>query len=70
MLELVFAICMLWVFGKMLIFGIKAAWGIARIFWNIIFLPVVLVGLVLGGLMYIAFPILIVIGIVSLIKTN
>lgn len=70
MLELIFAICMLWVFGKMLILGIKAAWGIAKIFWSIIFLPVVLVGLVLGGLMYIAFPILIVIGVVSLIKTS
>ena len=70
MLELIFAICMLWVFGNMLIFGIKAAWGIAKIFWSIIFLPVVLVGLVLGGLMYIAFPILIIIGIISLIKMS
>lgn len=70
MLEILFAVCMLWVFGKMLIFGIKAAWGIAKIFWSIIFLPVVLVGLVLGGLMYIAFPILIIIGIISLIKRS
>lgn len=70
MLELIFAICMIWVFGKMLIFGIKAAWGIAKIFWTIIFLPVILIGMVIGGLMYIAFPVLIVIGLVSLIKAN
>ena len=70
MLELIFAICMIWVFGKLLIFGIKAAWGIAKIFWTIIFLPVILIGMVIGGLMYIAFPVLIVIGLVSLIKAN
>ena len=70
MLELIFAICMLYVFGKMLIWGIKAAWGIAKIFWTIIFLPVALIGMVIGGLMYIAFPILIVIGLISLIKAK
>lgn len=70
MLELIFAICMLYVFGKMLILGIKAAWGIAKIFWTIIFLPVTLIGMVIGGLMYIAFPILIVIGLISLIKAK
>ncbi len=70
MLELIFAICMLYVFGKMLIWGIKAAWGIAKIFWTIIFLPVILIGMVIGGLMYIAFPVLIVIGLISLIKAK
>ena len=70
MLEFIFAICMLYVFGKMLIWGIKAAWGIAKIFWTIIFLPVTLIGMVIGGLMYIAFPILIVIGLISLIKAK
>lgn len=65
MLELLFAICMLWVFGKMLVWGIKAAWGITKILFTIIFLPAILVGLVLGGLLYIAFPVLIIIGVVS-----
>ena len=65
MLELLFAVCMLWVFGKMLFFGIKAAWGITKILFTIIFLPAILVGLVIGGLIYIAFPVLIIIGIVS-----
>lgn len=27
MLSLLFTICMIWVFGKLLFFGIKAAWG-------------------------------------------
>ena len=68
MLELLFAIGMIWVFGKLLLFGIKAAWSITRILCIIILLPVILVGLVVGGLIWLAFPILIVIGIVALVK--
>lgn len=68
MLEILFAICMFVVFGKLLIWGIKAAWGISKIFLTIIFLPVILIGMVLGGLIYIALPILVIIGIISLIS--
>lgn len=68
MLELLFAIGMIWVFGKLLLFGIKAAWSITKILCIIILLPVILVGLVVGGLIWLAFPILIVIGIVALVK--
>lgn len=65
MLELLFAICLLGVFGKLFIFGIKAAWGISKILFTVIFLPVVLIGMVIGGLVYIAFPILLIAGIVT-----
>lgn len=65
MLSLIFFVCMIWVFGKLLVLGFRAAWGISRFLLTIILLPVVLIGLVLGGLIYIAFPILIVVGIVS-----
>ena len=67
MLEILFAIGMIWVFGKLLLFGIKAAWSITKILCIIILLPVILVGLVVGGLIWLAFPILIVIGIVALV---
>lgn len=70
MLEIIFAICLLWVFGKLLIFGLKAAWGISKIIFTIILLPVILIGLVIGGFIYIALPIVIVIGIISLIKSK
>ena len=70
MLEIIFVICMLAVFGKLLIFGIKATWGIAKILCTIILLPVFLIALVLGGLIYIAFPILIVIGLISIFATR
>lgn len=67
MLSLLFAICMIWVFGKLFFFGIKAAWGISKFLLTVVLLPLILIGLVLGGLISIAFPILIVVGIVSLV---
>lgn len=70
MLSLIFTICMIWVFGKILLFGIKAAWGISKFFVTVVLLPLVLIGMVVGGLIYIAFPILIVIGIISLISSK
>lgn len=66
MLTLLFIICMFGIFGKLLWFGIKAAWGISKFVLTIVFLPVILIALVLGGLLYLAIPILIVIGVVSL----
>ena len=70
MLEILFAICMLCVFGKLLIVGIKAAWGISKILFTIIFLPIILIGMVLGGLIYIALPIVIIIGLISLLTAK
>nr|WP_177296838.1 hypothetical protein [uncultured Blautia sp.] len=67
MLSLLFTICMIWVFGKLLFFGIKAAWGISKFVVTIVLLPLILIGLVVGGLIYIAIPILIVIGIAALL---
>lgn len=67
MLSFLFTICMIWVFGKLLFFGIKAAWGISKFLVTIVLLPLILIGLVAGGLIYIAFPILIIAGIAVLI---
>ncbi|MGI6096095.1 MAG: hypothetical protein ACOYBL_11795 [Lachnospiraceae bacterium] len=70
MLSLLFAICMIWVFGKLLFFGIKAAWGISKFLITIVLLPLILIGMVAGGLISIAFPILIVVGMVALISSK
>ncbi len=67
MLEILFVLCLLSIFGKLLIFSIKATWGIAKVLFTLVFLPVVLIGLLVGGLLYVAFPILIVIGIVAFV---
>ena len=61
---------MIWIFGKLLIFGVKAAWGISKLLLTVVFLPLILIGMVIGGLMSIAFPILIVVGIVALVASG
>ena len=68
MLNLLFAILMIMVFVKLIGFAIRAAWGISKVLVTLVFLPLILIGLVLGGLIYLAFPILIVVGLVALFK--
>ena len=69
-MNLLFFILMLLVFGKILKFAFKAAWGISKIVVTLVLLPIFLIGLVLKGLVLIAIPILVVVGIVSLIKMH
>ena len=66
MLGLIFWILMLVVFGNILIFAIKMTWGITKVAFSLILLPFILVFMVLGGLLKLAFPLLAVIGLISL----
>lgn len=66
MLGLLFTILMLVVFGKIFGFALKATWGITKIIFSIVLLPIFLIALVFMGLIWIALPVLLVIGIVSL----
>lgn len=68
MLSLIFVILMLCVFGKLLKLSVKAAWGITKVLFTLVFLPIVLVVMVIGGLIYIAVPILVIIGIAALVS--
>ena len=70
MLTLLFLICMLGIFGKLLIFGLRAAWGVSKLILTVEFFPVILIGMVFAGLIYLAFPILIIVGIVTLLSRN
>ncbi len=67
MLTIIFIIALIWVAWKMLIFGIKAAWGIAKIVCTVFLFPAFLIGLACVGLLYIAVPILAIVGIIALI---
>ena len=67
MWTLLFIFLMFGVFGKLIGLAFRATWGITKIVFRLIFLPVVLIGLVLAGLMYIALPLLVVIGIAVLV---
>ena len=70
MLSLLFAICMIWFVGKFFIFGLKASWGIMKLLCTVVFFPVILIGLVVGGLLYIAFPLLLIVGIIALVASR
>ena len=59
---------MIMVFVKLIGFAIRAAWGISKVIVTLVFFPLILIGLVLGGLIYLALPILIVVGLVALFK--
>ena len=66
-MTILFFILFFWIFGDLLGFAFRATWGIFKISLFIVFLPLILVALVFGGLLYIAFPVLLVIGLISLI---
>lgn len=69
MLSLVFSIMMLVVFGKLLGLAIRASWTVLKVIFTLVFLPVILIGMCVAGILYIAIPVLIVIGIISLIAS-
>lgn len=70
MFYFLFMILMIFVFGKLFFFGLKAAWGLSKFVLTIIFLPITLVMMVSAGLIYFAFILLIIIGIISFFKVN
>lgn len=70
MFYFLFMILMFYIFGKLFVFGLKAAWGLSKFVLTIILLPITLMVMVSCGLLYFAFVLLIVVGIISFFKTN
>lgn len=68
MLTLIFYAAVIWVTIKLLVLGVKAAWGLAKIFMTVLLFPVIVIGLFLAGLIYVAIMVLIIAGIVSLLS--
>ena len=67
MLTMIFSIMMIMVFGKLIILAIRASWAITKVLFSIVFLPFIIIGLFMAGLVYLAIPILAVVGIVALL---
>ena len=65
MFYFLFMILMFYIFGKLFFFGLKAAWGLSKFV-----LTIILMVMVSCGLLYFAFVLLIVVGIISFFKTN
>ncbi len=70
MLTLLFAVCMIWFFGKLFLFGLKATWGITKFLVTIVLLPLILIIMAVSGMLYVAFFILLVGGIAAGISKN
>lgn len=68
MLNLLFTILMIIVFARLIGFAIRATWGITKVLVTLVFFPLILIGLVLGGLIYLALPVLVIVGLISLFK--
>ena len=63
-----FTILMLMLFGKMIIFGIKAAWGIGKFVIGLFLLPILIIGVIAAGLVYLALPLLAIAGVILLVR--
>jgi len=70
MWTLLFTVMMFLIFGKLLLFAVRATWGISKIFVSLIMLPIGLVLLVLFGLIRLALPLLLIIGLISLLTAH
>ena len=65
MLILIFIILSFVVFGKIFLSSKKLTWGITKILFSLILLPIILIGLVVAGFIYLALPILIIVGLIA-----
>ena len=65
-LLLLFAICMIGFIWKLFLFGVRASWGIMKLLCTVVLFPVILIGMVVGGLLYVAFPLLIIAVVIML----
>ena len=65
MLTILFLIFLFGIFGKLFFFGIRAAWGISK-FVLMVFFPVILIGMLIVGLVKLAFPLLLIFGVIAM----
>ena len=66
MMTLLFMVLFFAIFGKLIGFAFRASWSIMKVMLYIVFLPAILMIMLFGGLIYIALPILVIVGLVSL----
>jgi hypothetical protein len=67
MLDLLFYVLMFVIFGRIAFFAVKLAWGFTKVLVYLIFLPFILFIAIISGFISWALPILVIIGILSLI---
>lgn len=70
MITVLFCILMFTVFGKLAVLAFKAAWGITKILVCFVLAPIILIGIVLSGFIYIAIFFLIIGGVISFVASR
>ena len=68
MLTIVLMILTFAVLGKLLGFAFQVSWKLLKVVFGLVFLPLILVALILFGVVYLTFPILLIAGIIALIS--
>ena len=66
MLTILFLIFLFGIFGKLFFFGIRAAWGISKFVLMVVFFPLILIGMLIVGLVKLAFPLLLIFGVIAM----
>lgn len=66
MFTALFILAFVWFMWKVIALAIKMTWGLLKVGIYVIFLPIVMIGLFFGGLIYIALPLAIIGGIIAL----
>ena len=66
MLTILFLIFLFGIFGKLFFFGIRAAWGISKFVLMVVFFTVILLGMLVVGLVKLAFPLLLIFGVIAM----
>jgi len=69
MFTFVFLICMFGIFGRLIGFAFDMAWGLTKVLFTLVFLPLIILFFLFKGLLYIAIPILAVVGLATLFKS-
>lgn len=68
MITLFFVFLLISVVIRLIWFAIKCAWGVTKVVGFIVLLPAICIVLALSGCVALAIPILVVVGVVSLIQ--
>ena len=69
MFTLIFLICMFGIFGKLVGMAFKMAWGITKIVFTLVFLPLIILACLFKGLMIIAVPLLAIVGLATVVSS-
>ncbi|MCR4999905.1 MAG: hypothetical protein K6A05_08720 [Lachnospiraceae bacterium] len=69
MFTFIFLICMFGIFGKLIGVAFEMAWGITKVVFTLVFLPIIILGCLLKGLLVLAVPLLAIVGLVTIIKS-